>query len=788
MPSKFTELDNQHFGRFHLKAIILSGIGFFTDAYDIFIINIAIPMIAFSWYFKESPQLSHTDNMPSATKSLLKASTQIGTLVGQLLFGYLSDRLGRKSMFGVVLAIMIVAAINSSLAADTHGGIKIGFMLILWRLILGVGIGGDYPISAVITSEFALVNRRGMMIAAVFAMQGFGALLGSVLGIIVLVAMKSHLQPPDPKSVYVPNIDNVWRLLFFLGIVPATIAMYWRLGMPETPRFSSERGDEEMAMRDMAKVTHGKQPQSQRHQTVDSAAQLTEDGHGDAVTTRQDDTPPPPPADGQQVDKATFWRVFRQWRNAKVLIGTSVSWFLLDVGFYGVQLNQSDIIKFMGYGEGSTAYEYFYNLAIGNLFLSVCGSFPGYWASVFTIERFGRTKLQLMGFIVLSIIFIILTATFRSLQGHAGLVVLFAFANFFFNFGPNVTTFVIPAEIFPTRFRSTCHGISAAAGKLGAILASVSFDQIPGDKNRHMTVVLAIFSVCMILGIFSTLLIPETKGKTLEELEEVFDLPPEDRHAVSEFWKSNAKFWCKYCKIFVTDNKPSRTNHDQGNRHKYNVQQFMRDLRKRDAEAAAEQREAQRVMRGIERDAMKAYANDMRAAAAEEEKSTSSASASTGLPQRPQAPRRAVIINGVDYSGYGLGRDPNQPADNASAAWTHPDQVQEEEEEEEADSGEREQPAQDDGAAPRWQTVNEIIIKSPVEDDKNAKRAHVEREDEDEDEIFGANDAENLHEFKITTKEVPPGADALDDSAAPATAVFKKRKVATGKGKSLRKK
>ncbi|VFQ73155.1 unnamed protein product [Cuscuta campestris] len=108
-------------------------------------------------------------------------------------------------------------------------------------------------------------------------------------------------------------------------------------------------------------------------------------------------------------------------------------------------------------------------------------------------------------------------------------VVLYAFTFFFANFGPNATTFVVPAEIFLARLRSTCHGISAASGKLGAIVGSFGFPYLaqPRDKSmadagyparvgvRNSLIVLAVVNF---LGIVFTLLVPESKGKSLEEL------------------------------------------------------------------------------------------------------------------------------------------------------------------------------------------------------------------------------------------------------------------------------
>lgn len=97
-------------------------------------------------------------------------------------------------------------------------------------------------------------------------------------------------------------------------------------------------------------------------------------------------------------------------------------------------------------------------------------------------------------------------------------VLILISAQFFFNFGPNSTTFIIPAEAFPTAVRSTGHGISAASGKLGAIIAAQCFSLL-SKSSIGLQGVLIIFSGCCFLGLLFTLWVPETKGKTLEELE-----------------------------------------------------------------------------------------------------------------------------------------------------------------------------------------------------------------------------------------------------------------------------
>lgn len=129
-----------------------------------------------------------------------------------------------------------------------------------------------------------------------------------------------------------------------------------------------------------------------------------------------------------------------------------------------------------------------------------------------------------MGFILLTIFFIVLGFGYHVIP-NGGKLALFILSSFFFNFGPNATTFIVPGECFPTRYRSTSHGLSAASGKVGAIIAQVVIGPLrvkggatTANPSPWLNHVLQIFALFMLLGCFTTLLIPETKRKTLEEL------------------------------------------------------------------------------------------------------------------------------------------------------------------------------------------------------------------------------------------------------------------------------
>ena len=99
----------------------------------------------------------------------------------------------------------------------------------------------------------------------------------------------------------------------------------------------------------------------------------------------------------------------------------------------------------------------------------------------------------------------------------AGLMVVFAISQFLLTVGPNLTTFLLPAEVFPTHVRGTAHGISAAAGKCGAILTSFAFGSV--EDSIGLDGVLGLFSGIMLLTALITLWIPETKDHTLEGIE-----------------------------------------------------------------------------------------------------------------------------------------------------------------------------------------------------------------------------------------------------------------------------
>lgn len=225
---------------YHFTAIIIAGMGFFTDAYDLFCISTVTKLLGRIYYYEEGS--TKPGSLPPNVSAAVNGVALCGTLAGQLFFGWLGDKLGRKKVYGITLMLMVLCSIASGLSFG-HTAKSVMTTLCFFRFWLGFGIGGDYPLSATIMSEYANKKTRGAFIAAVFAMQGFGILAGGAVSIIVSAAFNSHFKAPafkdDPKASTVEQADFVWRIILMFGAIPAALTYYWRLKMPETARFTA---------------------------------------------------------------------------------------------------------------------------------------------------------------------------------------------------------------------------------------------------------------------------------------------------------------------------------------------------------------------------------------------------------------------------------------------------------------------------------------------------------------------------------------------------------------------
>ena len=348
---------------------------------------------------------------------------------------------------------------------------------------------------------------------AVFAMQGLGQLAAALVMLFLTLGFKSSLETAsslaDCTGGCAVSVDKMWRTLIGFGAVPGCIALYYRLTIPETPRYTFDvQKDVEKGQDDVKAYMKGEP-----------------EGHPDEIARIATQKEAEKKMTVPKASWSDFFRHYSKRKNAMLLAGTALSWCFLDIAYYGVSLNNAVILDVIGYStkNASNAYEILYNTAVGNMVMVLAGAVPGYWVTVFTVDTLGRKPIQFMGFGILTILFVVMGFAYNKLSPN-GLLAIFVLAQFFFNFGPNTTTFIVPGECFPTRYRSTSHGISAAMGKIGSIIGQGAIAPLrtrgatPGNPNPWMDHVLEIYALFMLLGIPTTAMIVETKRKTLEEL------------------------------------------------------------------------------------------------------------------------------------------------------------------------------------------------------------------------------------------------------------------------------
>ncbi len=450
-PSDFAEMDNAGISKEHWKIMFISGMGFFTDAYDLFIIGVVMSLLKPIWH------------VGKIEEGLVGSTALLAAAIGALLFGRVADMLGRKRIYGVEVLVLAAGAIASAFSPKI-------WWLIGFRFILGIGIGGDYPVSATIMSEYAGKAHRGMLVTLVFAMQAAGLIVGPLLAAAMLSTHLSH--------------DIIWRILVSVGAIPALAVFSARRHLKESPRFLKAVGQEE-----------------------DESGNLKKAAHFDPKT-----------------HSVSFWDGYHRLVDNKLLLvrllGASGAWFLMDFAYYGNTVSSPLVLSALG-GDHTILQKTLTELGIFAVFAA-----PGYAVAALMMDKMGRKTIQGLGFGMMAVTFGLLALIPNIEKMVWPFVLIYGFSYFFTEFGPNATTFVYPSEIFPVRVRTTAHGITAAVGKIGGFVGVFTF---PFFMHWHgLPAAEGAAAIVSAAGLVMTvLMLPETKGKSLEELSEEPSSPVE---------------------------------------------------------------------------------------------------------------------------------------------------------------------------------------------------------------------------------------------------------------------
>jgi len=317
-------------------------------------------------------------------------------------------------------------------------------------------------------SEYANTKTRGRMVTLVFSAQALGLIVGPMVALALLAAGVDK--------------DLAWRIMLGLGALPAATVIYLRRRLPESPRWLARvKGEKEVAAKDLASFSLGEI--------------VVEDPKDDIVK--------------QPLSK--YWLP---------LLGTAGTWFLNDYAYYGNTISTPLVLKHVAVHANlvqSTAISFL---------IFVLSAAPGYFLSAALIDKIGHKFLQMLGFFMMGLAFFIIGMFPSIVHNFPLFVTLYGLSYFFAEFGPNTTTFVLPAEVFPVNVRTTAHGISAGVAKIGAFIGAYFFPILLKSLGlSHTLLVTFLFSLAGL--ILTYIAIPEPKGKSLEEVSKEDTILPE---------------------------------------------------------------------------------------------------------------------------------------------------------------------------------------------------------------------------------------------------------------------
>eukprot|EP01135_Chromosphaera_perkinsii_P002898 Nk52_evm9s230 gene=Nk52_evmTU9s230 len=380
-----------------MKFVVVSGFGLFADLYDLAVIDLVKNIMAED-YSRDTEDVS-----------VVTTAALAGSFVGTIFFGCLADRFGRRKMCIMTTLLMVIGAIGSALSYPV-GDMNIYYTMSIWRFILGVGIGGEYPLSALLANEMVHAKESGFSLNTACSMMVWGTIVAPIVIWCCLWSGASYAF--------------TWRFAVAFGAVPAAIAFYLRWRMCETSRFISDQKRRKSEAVLYVKTSY-----------VDAANNLLR----------------------------SYWRP---------LGASCISWFMYMIVSYGLGLFNGTITKTMGLGDSIN--DQTENVLFVNLM-----ALPGTFVGLFCMDYIGRKNLQMIGFGGLSVLYVVIAASYYEMKDSASTALLLLYGlTKSFEQCALFSIYAAAAEMFPTRIRGICHGIASAAGVAGAMVGSSSFQPL----------------------------------------------------------------------------------------------------------------------------------------------------------------------------------------------------------------------------------------------------------------------------------------------------------------------
>jgi len=466
-----------------LLLTLIATLGGLLFGYDTAVINGAVDSL--KAYFID-PRFNLSDPAQvNAANSLLGqvvSSALLGCIVGGLIGGWVSTRIGRKRGLVIAAVLFLISAVGASapefpFAPVGHGGPSYMGMFVFYRIIGGIGVGLASMLSPMYIAEIAPPKVRGNLVAwNQFAI---------IFGMLVIYFVNFGISKSGSGDAWLNSIG--WRYMFLSGAIPAGLFLLLLFLVPETPRYLMLRGDEAKARAILDKLVTKEEADKE---LAEIRASLSEHHSGKMLS----------------------------FGGLVIFIGLALSVFQQFVGINVVLYYATDIFKGMGFSTNASLFQ---TIIVGGVNLTFT------IVAIFTVDHFGRRKLQIIGALIMAVSMTALGSTFW--LGGPGMLALVSMlvytAGFAMSWGP--VTWVLLSEIFPNQIRGKAMALAVAMQWIANYLVSWTFPIL--DKNPtliahfHHGFAYWIYGVMGLLAaIFMAKMVPETKGKTLEQMEHLW--------------------------------------------------------------------------------------------------------------------------------------------------------------------------------------------------------------------------------------------------------------------------
>ena len=449
---------------------LLASAGKFFEGLVVFMTGVALPLIVKD--FGLSP----------VEKGIVSAAPLAGIMVGALALGGLADIYGRRRMF-VVEMVVFALFLTGLTWSPTY------LWLVVFLFGVGLALGCDYPTAHLVISENIASKDRGKLVLSAFAFQAVGALVGTIVGFLIL----SNL----------PEI-RAWRWMYATAIVPAILVMLGRLRISDSGHWLMSQGRKAEAEAEVARLLEREPPYPKE--------------------VRLADLPADEQAAAARVRRTGGWRELFTLPGRRATILASVPWFLQDLSTYGIGIfTPTILVKVIGH---ETIADNNVSALIARDILAAKGAalldvllIVGILAAVLLADRVGRIHLQIIGFVGCAAGLGLATLSLQAEEPTRGILLFggFMLFNFMTNVGPNAQTYLLAGEVFPTEVRGKGAGFAAAFAKVGAVMMAFLFPVLLADIGVDF--LLSILIASSLLGAWVTWQFRiETTGVSLERI------------------------------------------------------------------------------------------------------------------------------------------------------------------------------------------------------------------------------------------------------------------------------